>query len=35
MNPEVGLKRRKQEPKGTFKKLQERGIKITNYQERS
>jgi hypothetical protein len=32
--PERTLKRRNTEPKGTFKKLQERGIKITNYSER-
>lgn len=32
--PEPGLKRKNKEPKGTFKKLQERGIKITDYHER-
>jgi hypothetical protein len=32
--PEVGLKRKNKEPKGTFRKLQERGIKITDYKER-
>jgi hypothetical protein len=33
--PEKGLKRKKNEPKGTFRRMQERGIKITNYSERN
>ena len=32
--PERGLKSKTNTPKGTFRKLQERGIKITNYHER-
>jgi hypothetical protein len=32
--PERTLKRKKNEPKGTFRKMQERGMHITNYQER-
>jgi hypothetical protein len=32
--PELGLKLKNKEVKGTFKKLQERGIKITDYRER-
>ena len=32
--PEVGIKRKNKEPKGTFRTLQERGIKITNYSEK-
>jgi hypothetical protein len=32
--PEAQLKRKKNEPRGSFRRLQERGIKITNYQER-
>jgi hypothetical protein len=31
--PERGLKRKKNEPAGGFRKFQERGIKITNYHE--
>ena len=31
---EVRIKRKKKEVKGTFRKLQERGIKITDYKER-
>jgi hypothetical protein len=32
--PEKVLKRKRTDPKGTFKILRERGINITNYQER-
>jgi hypothetical protein len=32
--PEAQLNRKKNEPRGSFRRLQERGIKITNYQER-
>ena len=32
--PEVGLQRKKTEPRGSFRRLQERGIKITDYKER-
>jgi hypothetical protein len=32
--PEVGLKRKNKEPKGTFRKLKERGINIISYEER-
>ena len=31
--PQAGLKRKKNEPRGSFRKLQERGIRITNYIE--
>jgi hypothetical protein len=32
--PEPGLKEKQKEPRGTFKVLRDRGIKIVNYQER-
>jgi hypothetical protein len=32
--PERTIQRRKNQPKGTFRKMQERGMHITNYQER-
>lgn len=32
--PEIGIKRKNKEPKGTFKNLQDRGLKITNYSEK-
>ena len=32
--PERTLKRKKNQPRGSFRRLQERGLHITNYQER-
>jgi hypothetical protein len=32
--PEIGMPRKKNEPRGSFRRLQERGIKITDYKER-
>jgi hypothetical protein len=31
--PEVGLRKRKNQPKGTFKRMQEKGINITSYKD--
>ena len=31
--PEVGLSRKKNEPKGSFRRLQEKGIRITSYKD--